>query len=169
MKITTISGSQKKTSTNTQLVKAIPKEYPTIEFIHHPIELPLFHPDKDQAPYPKEVTAFKQALINTDALIISTPVYLYNIPANLKNALEWISTSGELQAKPVLAITFTPHPSRGEKAMQSLLWSLQALKANVVAQLPLYQTEIKVENGKLVGQAEMIEIIREAIKMLVMR
>ena len=50
--------------------------------------------------------------------------------------------------------------------MQSLLWSLQALEARVIGQLPIYQTEVQVEKGKLEGETEMIELIKEAVLML---
>lgn len=166
MKILTISGSSSKHSSNAQLLKALATLRPASLFQYHPVELPLFCADVDNAPYPENVIAFKKALTNADAVIISTPEYIHNIPAILKNALEWVTSTGELQAKPVLAITYTPYPPRGEKAMQSLLWSLQALDARVVGQLPLYQTEIKVVNGKLVGEEDALEMVREAIGLL---
>ena len=105
----------------------------------------------------------------SDAVIITTPEYIHNLPALLKNALEWLTTSGELAQKRVLAMTFTPHSPRGEKAMQSLLWSLQALDANVVVQLPLYQNEIEFEFDKTeaIIENKEAEILMEAINLLV--
>ena len=99
--------------------------------------------------------------------LLTAPEYLHNLPALVKNALEWLTTSGELQQKPVLPITFTPHPPRGERAMQSLLWSLQALKARVVAQLPLYQNEMAEEQGVYRLGNELEEIMAESLKLLV--
>jgi len=167
MKILTISGSSSPSSSNKDLLLAVAKEFPTLSFKYQPLKLPLFLANNDKSPFPKEVIAFRQAIEQSDAVIISTPEYIHNIPAILKNALEWLTTSGELQAKPVLAITYTPHPPRGEKAMISLLASLQALEARVVGQLPLYQTEIKVKEGKVVGEEDVVEMLGEAIKLLV--
>ncbi|MGB1317922.1 MAG: NADPH-dependent FMN reductase, partial [Flavobacteriales bacterium] len=105
-------------------------------------------------------------LANSDAVIISTPEYIHNIPAVLKNALEWITESGELHEKPVLAITFTPAAPRGEFAMKSLLQSLSALNAKVVAELPLYRNELPLANGSLNEQSEQYELLAEALTLL---
>ena len=113
------------------------------------------------------VAEWKKALNHSDAVIICTPEYIHNLPALLKNALEWITKSGELVGKKVLALTFSPNPPRGEKAMQSLIWSLQALDARIVAQLPLYQNEMEFdEEGNLVENMQ-VEMLREAINLLV--
>ena len=113
-----------------------------------------------------EVLNWKNALKNSDALIISTPEYIYNIPALIKNAFEWVTASGELHQKKVLAITFTPNELRGKKAMQSLLWSLQALDTQVVAQLPMYQNEIEFDEKNQFVMNEQIEMLKEAIYLL---
>ena len=88
------------------------------------------------------------------------------MPALMKNALEWLASSGELAGKAVLPITFTPHPPRGEKAMQSLTWSLQALDTKVVTQLALYQKEIKFNDNGIVADEEVLGILKEAIDLL---
>ena len=168
MKILTISGSARFDSANTKLLAAFPSFYPSYSF-HHFFEiaaLPLFKAEADKHPWPKEVINWRKTIQEADALIISTPEYIHNIPALLKNALEWSTSSGELANKRVLAITFTPHPPRGEKAMQSLLWSLQALNATIVAQLPLYQNEIVFDKKGLLVESEMTEILKEAISLL---
>ena len=88
---------------------------------------------------------------DADGIVICTPEYIHNLPAMLKSALEWLSSSGELTRKRVLAITFSPSAPRGQKAMESLLWSLQALNAKVVAQLPLYRDKMEFDDdGRLV-------------------
>ena len=51
--------------------------------------------------------------------------------------------------------------------MQSLLWSLQALEARVVAQLPLYQNEMAEEKGVYQLESELEEIMAESLKLLV--
>ena len=113
--------------------------------------MPLFRTSEDHHPWPGPVLQWRKAVAESDAIVISTPEYIHNLPALLKNALEWVSSSGELGQKPVLAMTFLPNAPRGEKAMQSLLWSLQALKARVVAELQLYREEIVFDaDGRLV-------------------
>ena len=169
MKIITISGSSRSDSANTRLLTALPKLFPQHTFQQYAQinQLPLFQADADKHPWQEAVLAWRTATANSDALIISTPAYIHNIPALLKNALEWVTSSGELAQKRVLAITFTPHAPRGEKAMQSLLWSLQALKANVVVSLPLYQNEIEYDASGNFTKNEAVDMLIEGLNLLV--
>jgi NAD(P)H-dependent FMN reductase len=168
MNILTISGSSRPQSTNIRLLESLPHLFPHLSFERYITldQLPLFKAATDHFPWPKEVLKWRRAINQSDALIICTPEYLHNLPALIKNALEWLTSSGELMKKPVLAITFTPIEPRGEKAMQSLLWSLQALDARIVAQLPLYQQEVRfLENGSLKG-VEAIQLLKEGMRLL---
>ena len=168
MKILTISGSTRSNSANTRLLKGLPTLFPKHTFQHYPQikQLPLFQADSDKHPWHAEVLAWRAAIAEADAVIISIPEYIHNMPALLKNALEWLTSSGELVQKRVVAITFTPHEPRGEKAMQSLLWSLQALDANVVVSLPLYQNEIELDKIEDSIENEIIEMLKETIHIL---
>ena len=168
MKILCISGSNRENSSNIKLILAIPYLLPKVNFEHYTElhELPIFTAKIDQHPWPVEVLSWRKALAEADALIICTPEYIYNVPAIIKNALEWVTSSGELFHKPVLPITMTPHSPRGEKAMQSLLWSLQALDARIVSQLPLYQNEVAFDkNGQLL-EGDSREMLIAAIELL---
>jgi len=169
MKILTISGSARPESTNAALLDAFPQFFPKLSFERYKAlhQLPLFQVALDAAPWPQAVVQWRQSLELADAVIICTPAYLHNIPALLKNAFEWTSTSGELANKRVLALTFTPHPPRGDKAMQSLLWTLQALNASVIGSLALYQQDIQLKEGKLITDGDTRELLEEAIKLLV--
>lgn len=166
MKILTISGSARGDSSNTRLLKHLYSLTTSAQFhfTQLPKQLPLFTADRSEDAIPSEVKAWRKELKDSDGVIICIPEYTYNMPAIIKNALEWVTASGELAGKKVLAITFTPHAPRGEKAMQSLLWSLQALDANILASLPLYQTEIAYsDDGELKGDGA--EVLKEAIQL----
>ena len=169
MSILLVSGSARSASSNRQLMAAVAAGFPDYDFtpFNGLIDLPLFRPEMDHAPWPTEVTEWRNSLQVASAVIFSTPEYLRNLPAVLKNALEWVSTSGELAGKPVLAITFTPHAPRGERARQSLTWSLGALDARIVAELPLYQNEMTSENGHLILSPDSKEMFAEALKLLI--
>lgn len=168
MEIVTISGSTNQNSTNTKFLKAISHEWPTATFLHYPeiLTLPIFQLDKDVSPLPAEIQHWRATIERADAIIISTPAYLKNMPAVLKNALEWLTSSGELQAKPVIALTLTPHPPRGAEVMQSLLWTLGALEANVVVQAPFYQNEFKIGSDGTFQDDEMKSIIKTLLEQL---
>jgi len=130
------------------------------------IDLPLYSVDADINPIPVIVSEFRSQCADSDAIIISTPEYLHNIPAVLKNALEWLKSNGQLYHKRVLAITLTPKEPRGEKAMNSLLHSLQALEAQIIGSLALYQDELTFHESVIIINDENAEILREAITLL---
>jgi len=170
MRILAISGSASNKSSNTELLNAVreyfSKEY-NIEVFNQLREFPLFRPEDLEKEIPKLIQEFKQKIVGADAIIICTPEYTHNIPAVLKNAIEWITASGELADKKVLPITFTPHEPRGEYAMQSLLNSLKTMNANVVTQMPLYKTEIEFNDHGIQLNDEYRFLIGEGLKLLV--
>lgn len=164
-----ICGSGSDDSLNSELLTLITKQFAdsfSFDLYDHLRLLPLFTVQRFKRETPSEVTDLRQRVKNADAAIISTPEYLHNIPAVLKNALEWMTESGELAEKSVLPITFTPHEPRGEHAMRSLVQSLKASKAKVVAELPLYQNQLRNEKGEITLDNEHVLLLREAINML---
>ena len=168
MKIGLVSGSSRLNSSNSKLLGVLPTLTTQHEFYSYPklAKLPVFSTGLDQHPWPTEVLHWRTFVANSDAIIISTPEYLHNLPAQIKNALEWLTTSGELNEKRVLAITFTPNPPRGEKALESLLWSLTALEARVVATLPLYQNEISFGKEGNIIEVDVRKLLLKSINEL---
>ena len=165
MQILTISGSSRTVSSNSKLLDHLHdlKTGHTFERTKLHFDLPIFRAELDSNPLPNIVRSWRSKLSKADAVIICIPEYIYNMPAVIKNALEWIASSGELVNKRVVPMTLTPNEPRGEKAMQSLLWSLKALDANVVVQLPLYKSQLEYMpdlNG------EGADMIIEAINLL---
>lgn len=168
MKILTISGSTRAGSKNQLLLNYLPKVAPQYQFQNYFIkELPLFHPDVEDDAIPSLVSQFQKQVKAADAVLISTPTYLHNMPAVLKNALEWLTKSGVLDQKKVVAMTYTPNEPRGKKSMQSLLWSLTALNANVLTSLELHHTDIAFDEEGRVVFTEGMEILKEVFNLLV--
>lgn len=129
--IAAISGSLKSTSSNTNILRAIVKIAPenvVVSLVEGLDRLPHFNPENEaEIEY---LTNFRQQLKNADGIIFSTPEYAYGVPGVLKNALDWLVSSGELYHKPVAAISASPVFSGGEKALTSLLLTLSALGTN---------------------------------------
>ena len=105
MKVLAISGSLRKDSFNTGLVRAARELAPdgmTID-ITDLAPLPLYNDDVRAAGYPPAVAAFREAIRAADALLISTPEYNYSISGVLKNAIDWASRPPEppLAGKPL--------------------------------------------------------------------
>src|SRR5260370_34900796 len=96
--------------------------------------LPHFNPDLDTDSPPKTVKDFRAMLAAADGVLISSPEYAHGIPASLKNALDWIVSSGELNAKPVALIMASP--TGGRQAQASLVQHLTSLKPKLLVAAP---------------------------------
>jgi len=110
MKVLAISGSLRRDSHNTALLRA------AAELLPPSVELELFEGLKQVEPYdedddvgagPDGARRFREAIADADAILISTPEYNSSIPGQLKNALDWASRpKGEnaLWGKPVAVV-----------------------------------------------------------------
>lgn len=162
-----ISGSPRQDSANSRLLRGIGELHPdTVREASYLADLPIFQPEHDSAPWPAMVLRWRQDLLEADAIIISTPAYLHNLPGVLKNALDWLASSGEMAGKPALVFTFTPAPPRGDRARKSLLWSLEALDARVVAESALYQSEVSFLASGALSDSDSLELLKEAVALL---
>lgn len=164
-----INGSTIFDGSNGQLIDAIMNVFSDQTHWSKALDLttlPLFKAQDDHSPWPSEVVDWRQQVATADACVIVTPEYVADIPAALKNALEWITSSGDIHEKKVLPITFAPSPPRGEHAMRSLLQILQYLNAYVPVSLPMYQLESIRDGGVIELTDDQKEILGEAIDML---
>ncbi|WP_417265850.1 NADPH-dependent FMN reductase [Brumimicrobium sp.] len=169
MRIFAISGSASEKGSNYFLLEAMKVVFEGEHEIHifdALADFPLFSPKRLEHEIPEIVKDFKKQVLLADAIIISTPEYTHNIPAVLKNMIEWCTHSGEFEHKPVLPITFTPHEPRGEYAMQSLLFSLNAIDANVIVQIPLYKTDVEITNELIILSEATKEVLVAAFELL---
>ena len=126
--ILSISGSLRVHSSNTAILHFLAERAPadvTIQMFQNLAKLPHFDPDAVEGQ--TAVADFRRQLLACDAVIICTPEYAFGIPGVLKNALDWVVSSGEFNEKPVAAISASPLPSGGDKALASLLLTLTAL------------------------------------------
>lgn len=168
-KILAICGSASSTSSNAAFLKSMRTAFDDgyrIEVYEGLRDLPLFRPEDLEGELNAGVKVWKEKIMNADAIIICTPEYTHNMPAVLKNGLEWITASGEMADKKVLPITLTPHEPRGEWAMQSLLFSLKTLNAQIVAHIPLYKNELTKEGEYFVIADELADMLGEALSLL---
>lgn len=120
MRILAVSGSLRAVSSNTALLKAAAERAPkdVCIMLFDQIEpIPAFNPDREMLEPPLAVTAFRDAIRESDAVLISTPEYAHGVPGALKNALDWIVGSGELYEKPIAFLHASP---RGEFARAAL-------------------------------------------------
>jgi len=128
--------------------------------------LPLFTPERLAEGKSASCVVLAKAVQEADVVIIATPEYAFNMPAALKSALEWCVASGEFSRKQVIAITSTPNAPRGEKCMQSLLWTLQALDAIVLVEVPIYGASKGIGADLTVTDAEIKETLAAIVELV---
>jgi chromate reductase, NAD(P)H dehydrogenase (quinone) len=167
-RILAISGSAASKSSNFSLMQVLSKSFASqYEFVLYQElrDLPLFRPEAMEVELPEKVQYFKRLLAEADGVVISTPEYTHNIPAVLKNGLEWITASGELNGKKVLPITFTPKEPRGQWAMQSLIFSLKTMNAQILPTLSLYKDEFEWRENQPILTSAHNEMISQVLEL----
>ena len=109
-----MSGSLRRGSYNTMLLKAAAQLLPTdVSMDIVSIEdIPLYNADLDlpaAKQRPESVEHFRKILTDADGILISSPEYNYSIPGGLKNAIDWASRGEDspLLRKPIAVIGAT--------------------------------------------------------------
>lgn len=168
VRILAISGSLRKASSNSALVSAVARLAPDwvdVSVYRELESLPPFNPDLDGASAPPPVIRFRAALQACDAVLISSPEYAHGVPGVLKNALDWVVSSGELADKPIALINTS---ARATHAWASLAETLAVMSAYVVLDasitIPLAGRSLAVEH--IVADAAIARALRAAIDIL---
>jgi chromate reductase len=131
MQILAISGSLRAASSNAAVLRAAALLAPPgVEVMVYSGlgELPHFNPDDDDTPGPA-VLQWRALLRAADGLLISSPEYAHGVPGALKNALDWVVGSGELEHKPLGLLNTSP---RATHAHASLFETLRIMSARLV-------------------------------------
>ncbi len=110
MRVLGISGSLRRGSRNTELLRAAAELLPPgveLEWFDGLKAIPAYDADDDVEPAPAAVRELREAIAAADAVLISTPEYNASIPGQLKNALDWASRpfpDNALRGKPVAVV-----------------------------------------------------------------
>lgn len=96
MRILAISGSLRRDSHNTRLLRAAAGLLPPgaeLEVLDPDVLRAIPHYDEDlrAAGEPASVTALRERVAAADAVLVSTPEYNHSLPSALKNAIDWLS------------------------------------------------------------------------------
>jgi chromate reductase len=174
MRILAISGSLRRDSQNTMLLRAAAELLPPgveLSFYEGLRSVPPYDQDEDVEPAPPEVAALRAAVGEADAVLISTPEYNSSIPGQLKNALDWAS-------RPIATHTFRSKPVAviGSSAgMFGAVWA-QAELRKVLAAMGARVAEVEVAVGRAsekfdadgrLNDEEIREQLRDAVSTLV--
>jgi chromate reductase, NAD(P)H dehydrogenase (quinone) len=110
MKVLAISGSLRRDSSNTKLLRAAAELLPAgveLELWDGLKQVPPYDEDDDNEAAAPEVTSLRAALASADAVLFATPEYNSSVPGQLKNALDWASrpiATNVLRNKPVAVV-----------------------------------------------------------------
>ena len=140
MRILAISGSLQAQSKNLALLTAAAAVAPPgvdVVVFDGIRDLPHFNPDIEATSVPESVRRWRHALAASDAVLIASPEYGFSLPGVLKNAIDWVIGSGELEGKVVAITAAVPGPERGRRGLQALRETLSAVRATIVGGEPI--------------------------------
>jgi NAD(P)H-dependent FMN reductase len=140
MRILAVCGSLQAGSGNLALLKTAAASMPPgvdVVFFDGLAELPHFNPDLEASGVPESVARWRRALGDSDAVLIASPEYGFSLPGALKNAIDWVIGSGELEQKIVAITAATASPERGRRGLQALRQTLSAVRATIVGGEPI--------------------------------
>lgn len=109
MRLLAVSGSLRRDSHNSRLLRAAAQQLPPgveLELYDGLKQIPPFDEDDEASPAP-EVLEWREAIEAADAVLFATPEYNSSIPGQLKNAIDWASrpkAQAALRNKPVAVI-----------------------------------------------------------------
>jgi chromate reductase len=173
MKILAISGSLRRDSQNTLLLRAAAEVLPRgarLELYDGLKDVPPYDQDDDVAPAPRAVAELRAAVAEADAVLISTPEYNSSIPGTLKNALDWASrplATNAFRGKPVAVIGSSAGMFGAVWAQAELRKVLAAMGARVVdAEVAVGRAAEKFDlDGRLLDE-EIRDQLRDTIATL---
>jgi chromate reductase, NAD(P)H dehydrogenase (quinone) len=175
MRILAISGSLRRDSHNTKLLRAAEELVAgdiDFEYYEELESVPPYNEDRDGADAPAAVQHLRAAIEEADAVLIATPEYNASVPGQLKNAVDWASRpvrAGALWGKPVAVIGASTGMYGGVWAQAELRKILGTAGARVVdVEVAVSRAHERFdESGHLVGE-EIRDELREAVSSLVL-
>ena len=129
MNFLAISGSARRASTNTALLRALAEVASpgdAVEVFAAVGDLPVFSPDREGDGTPPAVAALVERIRRADGVIVASPEYVRSIPGGLKNAIDWLVSGDAIVDKPV-ALLHASH--RGDDMLEALRTVLATVTA----------------------------------------
>jgi len=174
MRVLALSGSLRRGSYNTQLLRAAEELAPAgveLELYDGLAAVPPYDADGDTADPPAAVRRLRERLAAADAVLVATPEYNSSIPGQLKNALDWASRpfpENALRNRPVAVVGASAGAYGAMWAQAELRKVLGAIGARVVeggvavAQaLERFNAEGDLVDGEL--REQLAEVLRNLV------
>jgi chromate reductase len=159
-----ISGSLRKGSSNHTVLEFLGSLMPgdiVYQLYNGVSQIPAFDPGLDNDDPPAAVADLRKQLSAADAIIICTPEYAFGVPGALKNAIDWMVSSGSFSGKPTALITAS---TGGENAHEAMIKILGAVDATLIPEttllIPFVRTKIDkdghVTDAETAGKLKLI-------------
>lgn len=172
IKLIGLSGSLRKGSHNTLLLKNIEKMLPSdVEMeIVDISNIPFFNEDLEANDYPSVVTALNEKLGSADGFVIATPEYNFSYAPVVKNALDWASRAknAPLFGKHVAIVSASLSPfggARGQYHLRQVFVSTNLKPINKPEVMVMSSHTKFDENGNLTDEFA-IKLLKELMQNL---
>ena len=175
MRVLGISGSLRRDSHNTKLLRAagelLEAEGAKFEIYDGLRDIPPYDEDEDRTPGPAAVEHLRSAIAGADAVFFSTPEYNSSIPGVLKNAVDWASrplATNALRNKPVAVVGAGTGMFGAVWAQAELRKVLSATGARVVeGELPVGHAQTRFDEDDRLNDPNLQEQLAEIIETLI--
>ena len=150
MKILCVLGSLQQRSANRALIELASQRRPAGVDLRPSLslgDLPHYNADQDANEVPSAVATWRREIEDCDAVFIATPEYGHGMPGTLKNALDWVTRSGQFMDKRVAATCAAQGEGRGLLGLESLSRTLRAISARVVWEEPIIVSRSSIDNA----------------------
>jgi NAD(P)H-dependent FMN reductase len=171
VKLLAISGSLRKRSSNTEVLRALVLLAPAsvrVTLYSDLDRLPFFNPDLDQEGMepPPAVRDLRGRVGEADGLFICSPEYAHGMPGVLKNALDWLVSAPELVHKPIGLLNASP---RSIHAPASLAETLRTMSTTIVpaASVTVPVSGRPLDASAIAADLALAGLLRGAIEALV--
>lgn len=174
MRVLGISGSLRRDSHNTKLLRAAGELFEAAggEFEIYPdLKLvPPYDEDDDGDRAPAAVARLRAAVAGADALFFATPEYNSSLPGQLKNAVDWLSRpagAGALLNKPVAVVGASTGMFGAVWAQAELRKTLAASGARVVeGEIALGHAQTRFDDDGRLNDPDLREEVKAVLTTL---
>jgi chromate reductase len=176
IRILGISGSLRRGSHNTSLLRAAASSLPSgveLEIYDGLATLPHYNEDLDTDPEPVPVAGLRAAIAGADGLLIATPEYNGSIPGVLKNAIDWASRpfpESAVKGKPVAVVGASTSLFGAVWAQAETRKALRTAGADVLdGEVPVGQAHAAFTDDGRLAEAELHDALSELLVVLAAR
>jgi chromate reductase, NAD(P)H dehydrogenase (quinone) len=176
MRVLGISGSLRRASHNTSLLRAAAMSLPSgveLELYDELGDLPHYNADLDVDPAPDSVARLREAIADADGVLIATPEFNGSIPGALKNALDWASRpfpDNALRGKPVAVVGASTGIFGAVWAQAEVRKVLKTIGADVLdGELPVAHAHIAFGDDGHLSDGGMHDALEELVALLATR